>query len=96
MLPAALALVLVPAADYELHRSAGCACEKHAPGKFIYTVPAGQTVSVFLYPALTDFARADAHGVLRAIPGDYSLAFGVEETLAAGGGFIKVGTVRAV
>jgi pre-mRNA-splicing factor SYF2/beta-D-xylosidase 4 len=59
-------------------------------------VPAGQTVSVFLYPALTDFARADAHGVLRAIPGDYSLAFGVEETLAAGGGFIKVGTVRAV
>ena len=28
-------------------------------------VRAGETVSVFLYPSLTDFARADADGVSR-------------------------------
>ena len=59
-------------------------------------VRAGETVSVFLYPSLTDFARADADGVLQAAPGDYTLTFGIQETLTNGGGFLNAGTVRAV
>ena len=59
-------------------------------------VKAGETVSVFLYPALTDFARADAQsGRLAAAPGEYRVSFGVPETQSGGGGYLEAGTVRA-
>ena len=49
-------------------------------------VPAGKSVSVFLYPALTDFAAASATtGKLSARPGEYRVSFGVQQTVAAGG-----------
>merc|ERR1711948_136794 len=44
-------------------------------------VKAGETVSVFLYPALTDFAQAGADGKLKVTPGEYGVQFGVKETL---------------
>merc|ERR1719379_957074 len=47
-------------------------------------VKAGETVSVFLYPALTDFARAMDDGKLEIAPGKYSVHFGVAETLRHG------------
>merc|ERR1712070_887874 len=47
-------------------------------------VKAGETVTVFLYPALTDFAQAGADGKLRAVPGKYSVHFGIAETHAHG------------
>merc|ERR1712054_213334 len=47
-------------------------------------VKAGETVSVFLYPALTDFARARDDGKLEIAPGKYSVHFGVVETLSHG------------
>merc|ERR1719181_1847316 len=43
-------------------------------------VKAGETVSVFLYPSLTDFAQADVAGKLKALTGTYQFHFGVAET----------------
>ena len=43
-------------------------------------VPAGQTVSVYLYPEYTDFSVVDASGVRTAHPGEYTVSFGIPET----------------
>ena len=59
-------------------------------------VEPGETVSVYLYPALTDFVRVHKEtGELVVQPGDYEVTFGVPETLPHGGGFLHAGTVRA-
>merc|ERR1711967_204358 len=52
-------------------------------------VKAGETVSVFLYPALTDFARASDDGKLETAPGKYTVHFGVAETLDHGMGYTE-------
>ena len=58
-------------------------------------VPAGQTATVFLYPSLTDFTQASDDGSLVMASGDYTISFGIKETLAFGGGYLDMGTVRA-
>ena len=50
---------------------------------------AGQTVTAFLYPALTDFAVADADGERAALPGRYTVRFGLREAAAHGMGFAE-------
>merc|ERR1711966_298656 len=64
------------------------------PLKFLFGfervhVKAGETVTVFLYPALTDFAQADADGKLKTAPGTYSVHFGVAETHVHGMGYLE-------
>ena len=49
-------------------------------------VPAGATVSVYLYPALTDFAVTAADGTRAAKVGTYKLSFGVA---APGMGYVE-------
>ena len=51
-------------------------------------VKAGQTVTVNLYPSLTDFTQTDADGVRAVLPGEYTFQFGVAETAAHGGGYV--------
>lgn len=58
-------------------------------------VRAGETVKVFLYPALTDFAQVGASGRLAATPGEYRLHFGVEETLRHGMGYVEALPLQA-
>ena len=58
-------------------------------------VPAGKSATVFLYPSLTDFTRASDDGSLVVAPGDYSVSFGIKETLELGGGYLEMGTVHA-
>ncbi|GMH94018.1 hypothetical protein TrST_g4049 [Triparma strigata] len=52
-------------------------------------VKAGESVEVTLYPGLTDFTLVDESGARSAAHGEYSFSFGVEETFASGGGFVK-------
>jgi len=52
-------------------------------------VKAGETVSVFLYPSITDFAQAGPDGVLKVAPGEYGFHFGVYETLKHGMGYVQ-------
>jgi len=59
-------------------------------------VKAGQTVQVFLYPALAHFTHLDEFGALTALPGKYAVRFGVEATLKGGGGFVDAGEITAV
>ena len=47
-------------------------------------VKAGETVTVSLYPSLTDFTIVNKDGVRRAIEGDYEISFGVQ----SGGAFV--------
>lgn len=58
-------------------------------------VKAGETVTVFLYPALTDFAQAGADGKLQALPGTYRVHFGVAETREHGMGFVEGESLEA-
>mmetsp|Transcript_23199 Transcript_23199/g.65835 ORF Transcript_23199/g.65835 Transcript_23199/m.65835 type:complete len:902 (+) Transcript_23199:68-2773(+) len=58
-------------------------------------VKAGESVMVFLYPALTDFAQADANGKLAAMPGKYKVHFGVAETLRHGMGYVEAASLKA-
>jgi len=51
-------------------------------------VPAGQTVTVFLYPALADFSTVDVGGERLAQAGEYTVSFGVRET-ASRMGFLE-------
>ena len=53
-------------------------------------VPAGKTVTVQLYPELTDFALVDSTGTKTLAAGDWTLEFGVAE----GGGYARR-TLRA-
>jgi hypothetical protein len=48
-------------------------------------VPARCSRLVTLYPALTDFSLVSEAGVREAVPGDWTLSFGVAE----GGGFAQ-------
>jgi len=71
-----------------------------APLKFLFGfervhVKAGETVSVFLYPALTDFAQASVDGKLTAVPGEYQVHFGIEEGHAKGMGYVSDGSFSA-
>lgn len=52
-------------------------------------VKAGQTVTVQLYPSLADFTQVDEAGVRRVHPGQYTFTFGVEKTVAGGGGYVE-------
>mmetsp|Transcript_107725 Transcript_107725/g.303479 ORF Transcript_107725/g.303479 Transcript_107725/m.303479 type:complete len:901 (+) Transcript_107725:91-2793(+) len=52
-------------------------------------VKAGETVTVLLYPAITDFAQAGLDGKLRAFPGEYRVHFGVVETQEHGMGYVE-------
>ena len=52
-------------------------------------VPAGQTVTVYLGAQGVSFTQADAAGVRRFLPGDYTVRFGVRETAAHGMGFAE-------
>jgi len=52
-------------------------------------VEAGQTVSVDLYPALTDFALTALDGTKSARAGEWTVRFGVRETAKLGQGFAE-------
>lgn len=52
-------------------------------------VKAGETVSVYLYPALTDFSQVDLDGRRYTHSGDYKISFGVAETAIHGQGFVE-------
>ena len=53
-------------------------------------VKAGESVTVWLYPALTDFAITDLDGHRAPLPGQYTVRFGVKEAAAHGMGFAEV------
>ena len=50
---------------------------------------AGESTTVTLYPAHADFAQVGRDGVRRAHAGEYTVAFGVKETVAQGGGHVE-------
>jgi beta-D-xylosidase 4 len=52
-------------------------------------VPAGKTVTVVLYPSLTEFTQVDSAGNRHVHPGDYTFTFGVEETAEHGMGYVQ-------
>jgi hypothetical protein len=52
-------------------------------------VKAGETVSVNLYPQLTDFAHVDLSGDRAALPGEYRVAFGVAAAASQGMGYAE-------
>ena len=53
-------------------------------------VLAGQTVTVYLGAQGVRFTQADVDGVRRALPGLYTVRFGVAETVAYGMGFAEL------
>ena len=53
-------------------------------------VPAGQSVDVNLYPALTDFMRTALDGTKTAAAGEWAVKFGVAETQEHGMGYAEV------
>ena len=53
-------------------------------------VKAGETVSVYLYPALTDFALTSLDGTKYAVEGEWTVKFGVGETAPHGQGYSEV------
>jgi len=57
-------------------------------------VPRGKTVSVFLYPSVSDFTKVDVYGNRVPVPGDYVVQFGVTETHQYGQG-LAVHKIRA-
>ena len=58
-------------------------------------VKAGQSVTVYLYPALTDFAFTTAAGERKPLAGAYTVHFGVEGT-APNMGYVKVPLVATL
>ena len=52
-------------------------------------VKAGATVSVYLYPRLTDFTQVGVDGVRRAVAGEYTFAFGTKATAPHGMGYVE-------
>ena len=52
-------------------------------------VKAGQTVSVYLYPSLSDFTQVGSDGIRRVLAGEYTVAFGIRQTAAHGMGYIN-------
>jgi len=53
-------------------------------------VKAGETVTVNLYPELTDFSHALLDGSRVAVEGDWTVKFGVQETAAHGQGYAEM------
>ena len=53
-------------------------------------VKAGETVTVWLYPSLTSFSHVDARGARHALPGRYTISFGVPEAREHGMGFLSL------
>jgi len=53
-------------------------------------VLAGQTVSVNLYPEMTDFALTALDGTKEPAAGEWTVRFGVQETAAHGQGFAEL------
>ena len=58
-------------------------------------VPAGATVSVYLYPALSEFAPVAPDGERRALRGTYRISVGLAETASQGMGYVT-SELRAV
>ena len=58
-------------------------------------VAAGQTVTVYLGAQGVRFTPAGVDGVRRALAGEYTVRFGVAETVAGGGGFAEVKVLAA-
>ena len=52
-------------------------------------VKAGQSVSVTIYPSLTDFTHVTLQGERVPLAGEYSVRFGLKETRALGQGFAE-------
>ena len=50
-------------------------------------VKAGQTVTVYLYPTLTEFAPVTANGQRKPLAGRYRVSVGVAETARSGMGY---------
>ena len=59
-----------------------CAC---AP----LPLQAGKTVSVYIYPALTDFTHVELDGTRKVLPGEYTFKFGVAEAASLGQGYAE-------
>lgn len=53
-------------------------------------VKAGETVSVYLYPAMTDFAATSFTGERHALAGKYVVSFGVAEAAVHGMGHAAI------
>ena len=51
-------------------------------------VKAGETVSVFLYLALTELAVTALNGERHALPGEYTVSFGVAESAQFNMGYV--------
>merc|ERR1712194_78710 len=51
-------------------------------------VKAGETVTVVLYPALTELASVTLNGERHVLPGQYEVSFGVAETVPLGMGYV--------
>ena len=52
-------------------------------------VKAGETVSVNIYPAMTDFAHTLLDGTKAAAAGEWTVKFGVQETAQHGQGYVE-------
>jgi len=52
-------------------------------------VKAGETVQVYLYPALTDFAQVNPEGNREVLAGSYTVRFGLAETAGLGMGHVE-------
>ena len=52
-------------------------------------VKAGQTVTVNLYPSLADFTTTQLDGTKKAMVGEWTVKFGVEETAKHGQGYAE-------
>ena len=52
-------------------------------------VPAGATVSVYLYPSLADLTHTQLDGTKRALAGEWTVKFGVKETAVHGQGYAE-------
>ena len=52
-------------------------------------VKAGATVSVYLYPELTQFTQVQSDGTRVAAPGEYGVRFGLRESAELGMGFAE-------
>lgn len=52
-------------------------------------VKAGQTVTVYLYPRLSEFTQPGLDGIRVPLTGDYTFRFGIPETKEHGMGFLE-------
>jgi hypothetical protein len=52
-------------------------------------VKAGESVLVSLLPEMHDFSQVDEQGQRRELTGEYTFAFGVQQTAASGGGYVE-------